>query len=345
MSAIVTGVGAAGWAGAGEAFGSGDALGSTGTVGVVGTTGGVLTPTTIASIAATSSIEPIVDTGMFVESDVICPDGKVMLFAARMPVTCPAVRPLSASLAGSSVMVIRCSSPPVRSTVATPSSAWIAGTISSFAIAAAAASPSSVVAASEAMMTGEELMLSALTVGSTVFGSPAFCRFCSICARISLTSEPNENCAMTSESELAEVDWSASRRGTPAIACSIGLVTWSATSAAPAPGSGAMTVITGNSMSGSSSCLRPPQARMPAMNTAPASRSVTLRLLTANSERRLMRDPFAWLRAPARRARRPGVPGSWRCASRRGSTRPGRPGTGPAPRRRGRPGGRASGGR
>ena len=63
--------------------------------------------------------------------------------------------------------------------------------MSSLATWAASSSPSSVVAAIEAMITGAELMLSAVTVGSTVLGSPAFWRFCSIVARISLTSEPN----------------------------------------------------------------------------------------------------------------------------------------------------------
>ena len=44
-------------------------------------------------------------------------------------------------------------------------------------------------------------------------------------------------------------------------------------------------------MSGRSSCLRLPHAEMPAMNRAPARRSVTLRLLTASSERRFTSDP------------------------------------------------------
>ena len=142
------------------------------------------------------------------------------------------------------------------------------------------------------MMTGEALMLSALTVGSTVCGRPAAWRLASIAARVSLTSVPKANWATTSDSEFADVDCSASSLGTPEMARSIGLVTCSATSAAPAPGSGAMTVMTGNSMSGSSSCFRLPQARRPATNSAPASSSVTLRLATANSERRLMRGPF-----------------------------------------------------
>ena len=150
------------------------------------------------------------------------------------------------------------------------------------------------VAAIDAMITGDALMLSAATVGLTDGGRFAASMLCSISARVSLTSVPNENCAMTSAIELADVDWRASRRGAPEIARSIGLVTCSATSAAPAPGSGAITVITGSSMSGRSSCWRLPQAAMPAMNTAAASSSVTLRLATANSERRLMRVPFGW---------------------------------------------------
>ena len=52
------------------------------------------------------------------------------------------------------------------------------------------------------------------------------------------------------------------------------------------PGYGATTVMTGNSMSGRSSCLRLPHAEMPAMNRAPASSRVTLRLATANWVRR-----------------------------------------------------------
>ena len=239
---------------------------------------------------------PIVETGMLEPSLETDPDGKVRLLAASTPVTWAMVTPLAVSFCGSSVIRTRCSSPPETSTVATPSMPSRAGTMSSLATWAASSSPSSVVAAIEAMITGAELMLSAVTDGSTVLGSPAFWRFCSIVARISLTSEPNWNWATTSDSEFADVDWSAWRRGTPEIARSMGFVTWSATSAAPAPGSGAMTVMTGNSMSGRSSCLSPPQANSPAMNSAPASSSVTLRLATANSEMRLMRGPFARLR-------------------------------------------------
>ncbi len=249
-------------------------------------------PTTRDSTWSTLSIRPIVETGILEPSVVIWPDGKVRLLAASTPVIWPRLTPLSASSSGSSVIRTRCTSPPVTSTLATPSRPRSAGSIVSCVIRAASASPSSVVAAIDAMITGEALMLSALTWGLTVLGRPASCRFCSIAARISFTSDPNENWATTRASELAEVDWSPSSRGTPEIARSIGLVTCSATSAAPAPGSGAMTVMTGNSISGSSSCLRLPQARMPATNRAAASSRVTLRLATANSERWLMQDPF-----------------------------------------------------
>ena len=342
-SPMVTGVGRGGTAGC---TGAGEAFGSSGTVGgTVGVTVGVFTPTTRFSTAFTDSIRPIVETGIFEPSVVISPDGNVRLFAESTPVTWPSVTPFSASLAGSSVIRSRCSSPPVMSTLPTPSIASRAGLMSSCATRAASASPSWEVAASDAMMTGDELMLSAVTCGVTVDGRPAVWRFCSIAARISLTSEPNANWATTSDNELADVDWSASSRGTPEIACSMGFVTWFATSAAPAPGRGAMTVMTGNSMSGSSSCLRLPQARMPARKTAPASRSVTLRLWTANSERRLMQDPFEW------RLRRPGpIPerrcGWWRRSGRRrGRGRRGHPGRARAPRRRGARGAPSSGGR
>ena len=97
---------------------------------------------------------------------------------------------------------------------------------------------------------------------------------------------------MTSAIEFAEVDWTVSSRGIPAMTCSIGLATCSATSDDPAPGNGAMTVMTGNSMSGRSSCLRLPQAEMPAMNRANASSRVTLRLLTASWLRRLTGVPL-----------------------------------------------------
>ena len=71
------------------------------------------------------------------------------------------------------------------------------------------------------------------------------------------------------------------------MAFSIGFVTCSVTSDDPAPGKGVTTVTTGKSMSGRSSCFRLPHAEMPAMNRAPANRSVTLRLLSAIRLRRL----------------------------------------------------------
>ena len=55
---------------------------------------------------------------------------------------------------------------------------------------------------------------------------------------VSLMSVPNANWATTSDSELADVDGSASRRGTLLMACSMGTVTCGATSSAPAPGMG-----------------------------------------------------------------------------------------------------------
>ena len=282
---------------------------------------GILTPTTMLATWSTLLMWPIVETGILVPSVLISPDGKVRLFAARTPVTWASETPLAAILSGSSVIWTRCSSPPVTSTLPTPSMPRSAGLITFWVTSAAAARPPSDVAAMDAMMTGEALMLSAVTCGVTVWGRPAFWRFASIAARISLTSEPNANCATTRARELADVDCRLLRFGTPEIALSIGLVTWSATSLAPAPGSGAMTVMTGNSMSGRSSCLRLPQARRPAMNMAPASRSTTLRLLTANSDRRLMRDPFAlWRGSWGTR-----TPWCWRGGWRRWQGRRGHP--------------------
>ncbi len=85
-------------------------------------------------------------------------------------------------------------------------------------------------------MTGEALILSAWMVGSTVAGRPALVMPSSISVSASLTSVPNSNWATTSAIELADVERTDSSRGTPAIARSIGLATWSATSAEPAPG-------------------------------------------------------------------------------------------------------------
>ncbi len=234
----------------------------------------------------------MVDTGVCVPSPTTWPDGTVRLLAVRTPITWDWEIPASASFAGSSVTCTCCSSPPLTSTLATPSIPSRAGSISVWAMRAASDRPSSEVAAIDAMITGELLMLRASTCGWTVAGRRAAWTACSIWVRVSLTSVPNENWAMTSESEFAEVDWTVSSRGTPEIARSMGFVTWSATSAALEPGSGAMTVITGSAMSGSSSCLRLPHAAIPAMNTAAASRSVTLRFATASSDRRLIRDPF-----------------------------------------------------
>jgi hypothetical protein len=239
-------------------------------------------------------IVPIVETGMFAPSDVIWPDGRVRLFAVRTPVTWATEMPLSVSFAGSSVTTTSSSRPPVRSTVATPSIPCRAGTTCVRATCAAASRPSWVVPATDAMMTGEALMLRAATCGETVCGRPAVCRFCSIVARASLTSVPNSNWATTIAMELAELDESAVSRGTLEMVRSIGFVTWLATSAAPTPGYGAITVMTGKSMSGSSSCLRLPQAEMPATKSPNASRRVTLRLATDSSVRRLTQVLLRW---------------------------------------------------
>ena len=63
-------------------------------------------------------------------------------------------------------------------------------TISVRAISAASASPSSDVAAMEAMMTGEALMLRAETFGSTPLGSPALARPSLMAVVAALTSVP-----------------------------------------------------------------------------------------------------------------------------------------------------------
>jgi hypothetical protein len=137
------------------------------------------------------------------------------------------------------------------------------------------------------MTTGEALMLRAWTVGVVVGGRFALAIASVTAAVVSFTFVPNENWVTTSEIEFDEVDWMISRRGTPLIAFSIGFVTCSVTSDEPAPGYGVTTVMTGKSMSGSSSCFRLPHAEAPAMNRAPANRSVTLRLLRATRLRRL----------------------------------------------------------
>ena len=112
---------------------------------------------------------PIVETGMFVPSVEIWPEGSVRLLAVRIPVTCPTEMPVSVSFAGSRVTTACVSRPPVRSTVATPSMPRRAGTTSSRATCAAASRPSSLVPATEAMITGDALMLSARTCGVTLW--------------------------------------------------------------------------------------------------------------------------------------------------------------------------------
>ena len=64
---------------------------------------------------------------------------------------------------------------------------------------AASSRPASPVPEIEAMITGCWLMFRALTCGLTPCGRPTVARFCSIAARVSLTSVPYENWATTSE--------------------------------------------------------------------------------------------------------------------------------------------------
>ena len=190
-----------------------------------------------------------------------------------------------------------------------------AGTISVRATSAAASRPSWLVPATEAMITGEALMLSAVTCGVT-FGGQAGGLEVLLDRRAHLLD-------VGPELELGDDDGDrvGRRRGERARAA--GRRRWPARSASsPArrrrprrrPGTGAMTVMTGKSMSGSSSCLRLPQAEMPAMKSPTASRSVTLRLATESSVRRLTRVLLRWrgtqvgaaagLGRPRRRGRR-----------------------------------------
>ena len=250
------------------------------------------------SISATELNVPIVDTGVRVPSVDSWPDGRVRLLACRIPTICWLVIPAAAILVGSRVMNTRSSSPPVRSARATPSMASISGTISVRAIDATSSRPPLPVAAMDDTTTGEALMLSAWIVGCALAGRFALAMASVIAVVVSLTFVPNENWVTTSEIEFDEVDCMTSRRGTPLIAFSIGLVICSVTSEDPAPGYGVTTVMTGKSMSGRSSCLRLPQAEMPAKNRAPANRSVTLRLLRAIRLRRLTdASPGGWWRA------------------------------------------------
>ena len=161
---------------------------------------------------------------------------------------------------------------------------------------ATCSSPSGLVAAIDETTTGEALMLSAWTVGVAVSGRDALASASWIAAVVSGTLVPNANWVTTSEIELDDVDWISSSRGIAPMARSIGRVTCSRTSEDPAPGYGVTTVTTGNSMSGRSSCLRLPQAEIPATKRAAANRSVTLRLLTARRLRRLTTgSPGSWL--------------------------------------------------
>ena len=92
-----------------------------------------------------------------------------------------------------------------------------------------------------------------LTWGTLPWGRSSWPTACSTSVSVSFTSVPKSNSAKTSESELPDVDCTVCKRGMLAMAFSTGSVTCEATSSAPAPGNGVMTVTKGNSMSGSSS--------------------------------------------------------------------------------------------
>ena len=104
-----------------------------------------------------------------------------------------------------------------------------------------------------AMMMGWLPKSKELTCGSLPWGSSAWATAASTLSMVSFRSVPKSNWANTRESELDDVDCIVSRRGTLAMARSTGSVTWLATSSAPAPGSGVMTVTKGSWMSGMSS--------------------------------------------------------------------------------------------
>jgi len=72
----------------------------------------------------------MVETGIFDPSAVTWPDGNVRLLAASTPVTCATLMPFRLSDSGSRVISTRWISPPVTSTLPTPSSASSAGSIS-----------------------------------------------------------------------------------------------------------------------------------------------------------------------------------------------------------------------
>ncbi len=87
MSLRKIGVGATGRVGAAPGSVPGAPGTAPGAPGTVGTVAGIFTPTTRFSIWASEVIVPIVETGMFVPSVAIWPDGSVRLLAVRTPVT------------------------------------------------------------------------------------------------------------------------------------------------------------------------------------------------------------------------------------------------------------------
>ena len=218
----------------------------------------------------------MVVTGIDSASDGSSPDGIVTLAAPSAAWICCGFTPRSATAMGSSVIVTRSDRPPLSSTDPTPVIPSSCGMIS-----ASAMRPRSVSEAlpdeMAATTTGDALMLSAWTSGSTPWGSDSPAIASSIALVASSMSVPYSNWAVTKPMEFADVERTWSMPATDRTARSIGSTTCVATSSAPAAGNGAMTVATGKATSGSSSCFRLPQARTPATKSPPARRKVTLR--------------------------------------------------------------------
>ncbi len=178
-----------------------------------------------------------------------------------------------------------------------------------------------------AVTTGRSSMPKEFTMGSADSGSWMLSTARSTSDVASLTSVPKSNSANTSDIELDDVDWVPSSRGTLTRLRSMGSVTCAATSSAPAPGMGVMTMTKGSSISGMSSCFRFAHEKAPAMKMPMASRMTTLFCLSENSVRRIMRSSFGGQerrREPGSRAAdavRPGPPGAPASRAPRGTPR------------------------
>ncbi len=277
----------------------------------------------------------------------MAPDGMVIWLAKRMPCTCCSEMPASFMAAGSSTMSRMGVGPPVRSTVETPSMPCSEGSTSVRAIWAASVGSAPSTGPMVATTMGWLLKSNELTCGSLPCGRSSWRTACSTSVSVSLRSVPKSNSAKTSDSELPDVDCTVCRRGTLEMACSTGTVTCSATSSAPAPGTGVMMVTKGNSISGSSSWRSWFQEKMPARSTPTARRMMTLFSRMANCVRRIMRS---WsFRSGRRQGRRAGGVGPRGRARRhrrgghRARPRQGRRGVGASSRRAARACGRGHG--